>query len=165
MTMASFLKVLQAAVVRLRKDIKKYRMVIVAFVLYDALVQLRFHAFCPLVIFTGLPCPGCGMTRSVLYFAAGRLEEAWAMNPLGILWLAFAVYFVVMRYLLGKPAKGALQLGGVLAGGTLIFYLYRMYRYFPGEAPIGYTGGNLLERAFPGYREFMLTFRRCLTAL
>jgi hypothetical protein len=32
---------------------------------------------------TGWSCPGCGLTRSFVFLAHGRLAEALAMNPLG----------------------------------------------------------------------------------
>lgn len=36
---------------------------------------------CPLRAVTGLPCPGCGMTRALLLLAQLRLHEALASNP------------------------------------------------------------------------------------
>lgn len=149
-------KRLKAGALRVWGDIWEYRMFILAFVIYDALAQLCFHAFCPVVIVTGMPCPGCGMTRAVFYFATGQWERGWEMNPLGILWLALAVYFVVMRYWMGKRAKGVLQIGGCLVVCMLLLYGYRMYRYFPGEPPIAYSSGNLLSYVTPGYEERMM---------
>lgn len=151
---------LHVAAARLWDDIKACKIFILAFVIYDMLVQLVFHAFCPMVIVTGLPCPGCGMTRAVFCFATGQFDKGWELNPLGILWLALAVYFVLMRYWLLKEAKGVLQAGGVLAAGMLVYYVYRMYMYFPGKAPICYTSGNLLERLIPGYRGLVLRLVR-----
>lgn len=143
------------AVKRLYADIRVYGGFVAALAVYDAVVQICFHAFCPLVIVTGLPCPGCGMTRAVFYFATGQWEKGWAMNPLGILWTGLALYFMVMRYWLKKPAKGVLQIGGCLVACMILLYGYRMYCRFPGEPPMEYTSGNLLERAVPGYREWM----------
>ena len=100
---------------------------------------------------TGLKCPGCGMTRSVVCFALGQFSRGWQYSPLGIFWLLLALYFCIARYLLGKPAKGLLPAAGVLIGLMIVFYLYRMYRFFPGEVPMEYTRGNLLERVIPGY--------------
>lgn len=141
---------------RIGKDIRSYGGFAVVFLLYDIAVQFLFGAFCPCRIVTGLPCPGCGMTRSVICFAFGQFARGWQYNPLGICWLLLGLYFGAMRYLAGRPAKGTLQVGGILVVGMLLFYLYRMYRFFPGEVPMEYTGGNLLERAFPGYYTAML---------
>jgi hypothetical protein len=30
-----------------------------------------------------IPCPGCGITRSMLAFLAGDVRRAWALNPSG----------------------------------------------------------------------------------
>ena len=37
--------------------------------------------------FTGLPCPGCGMTRGITSISHGAFATAWAYHP-----LAFVVY-------------------------------------------------------------------------
>lgn len=37
---------------------------------------------------TGLPCPGCGLTRSVVYSAHGQWQQAIAYHPFGPLFLA-----------------------------------------------------------------------------
>ena len=51
---------------------------------------------------TGLPCPSCGTTRSVLLIVNGRFWEAVQLNPLGIIlglalviipfWIAFDLF-------------------------------------------------------------------------
>jgi hypothetical protein len=53
--------------------------------------------------FTGLPCPSCGSTRSVLQLFQGNLREAFLFNPIGYvifivllivpLWIIFDVIF------------------------------------------------------------------------
>jgi len=40
---------------------------------------------------TGLPCPGCGLTRGFCALSHGRLLEAWALNPFSFLFYAAAV--------------------------------------------------------------------------
>lgn len=147
------MKRLETVFWRIGRDVRTVWKYIAAFLLYDAVMQLVFHQFCPAVIVTGLPCPGCGMTRAVFYFATGQFEKGWRMNPLGILWLALAVYFCVMRYWFARQAKEVLYIGGVLAACMAFFYVYRMYRYFPGDVPICYTPGNLLERMWMGYKD------------
>lgn len=39
--------------------------------------------FCPLRTLTGIPCPGCGLTRSFLAIAQGNFAEAISYNVLG----------------------------------------------------------------------------------
>lgn len=40
---------------------------------------------CPFRIATGLPCPFCGLTRSLMALGQGRLDESVALSPLGVL--------------------------------------------------------------------------------
>ena len=44
---------------------------------------------------TGLPCPGCGLTRGFCAVSHGRFGEAWALNPFSL-----ALYFVAVALLL-----------------------------------------------------------------
>ena len=48
---------------------------------------------CPFLKVTGLPCPGCGMTRSCLALLRGDLAETWRLNPFGPV---FAVFWAVV---------------------------------------------------------------------
>ncbi|MBS44544.1 MAG: hypothetical protein CMH83_15540 [Nocardioides sp.] len=50
---------------------------------------------CPFRFLTGLPCPGCGMTRAWVYAAHGRLEESLAVNPFGVVAMVVGLALVV----------------------------------------------------------------------
>jgi hypothetical protein len=39
---------------------------------------------CSFKAYTGLPCPGCGLTRSLIDIAHGDLRGALVMNPIGL---------------------------------------------------------------------------------
>ncbi len=65
-----------------------------------ALVAARFidpqqadagPVICPFRLATGLPCPGCGLTRSWVHLLHGQVGEAMTANPFGIVALTFAV--------------------------------------------------------------------------
>lgn len=44
---------------------------------------------------TGLPCPGCGMTRGFVAMGHGRIAEAWTANPFSpFVFVAACVYVV-----------------------------------------------------------------------
>lgn len=62
---------------------------------------------CPFRLATGLPCPGCGLTRSWVYLTHGDLSRSVTNHPFGIL-LAVSVLtllgYVVARRLRGAPA-------------------------------------------------------------
>jgi hypothetical protein len=41
-------------------------------------------SFCPFKLMTGLPCPGCGMTRSVVALLHGDVPASAFFHPLGV---------------------------------------------------------------------------------
>lgn len=50
-------------------------------------------SFCLMRDITGVPCPSCGITRSVTTLAQGQLAEALWWNPLGLLMFASMITF------------------------------------------------------------------------
>ena len=50
---------------------------------------------CPFRLMTGLPCPGCGLTRSWVYLLHGRWLDSVSANPFGVVVFGLAVAFVV----------------------------------------------------------------------
>lgn len=53
---------------------------------------------CPLRSFTGIPCPLCGGTRSVVAAVHGRWADAFAINPVGLVVVVAAVVLLVLRH-------------------------------------------------------------------
>jgi hypothetical protein len=51
---------------------------------------------CPFRLMTGLPCPGCGLTRSWVYLAHGQVDDALGANPFGFVTMAAAVVLAVV---------------------------------------------------------------------
>lgn len=49
---------------------------------------------CPLRLVTGLPCPGCGLTRSWTAAAHGQMSDALAYNVFGPISLLATIIFV-----------------------------------------------------------------------
>lgn len=135
---------LEEAAGLLAADIKKNRYALVIIAAYLLLKKFFLHNACPLVQLTGLPCPACGLTRAGIALLRGDFMGAARLH----LFIFAAVFWIVLvfvhRYILGrklaelkKPAAAALIL---LAG----YYLYRMIRYFPGDAPMSYYYDNTL---------------------
>jgi hypothetical protein len=53
--------------------------------------------FCPIRALTGIPCPGCGMTRSFMSIVTGNFEQACNYNIFGI--LVFAGFLIASIHL------------------------------------------------------------------
>lgn len=68
---------------------------------------------CPFRLLTGLPCPGCGLTRSWVYLVNGRLGDSVAANPFGLVLvaaLAGLAAFWLVRRVRGRPPVTITQL-------------------------------------------------------
>lgn len=143
---------------RIFADVKRFWPIpIILIVLYAVLHKLE-GAFCPSVIIFGLPCPGCGMTRALLYVLQGEFVKATYINPAIYLWLVFLLYIIVMRYILGKPLKYITVIAGIIGVIMIIRFAYGMYMYYPNRPPFAYTGGNKMEDIIPGYMHFVRDF-------
>lgn len=58
-------------------------------------VRLPGVPTCAFKLWTGYPCPGCGMTRSVLRLARGDVLESIRFHPLGLVVAALAAAVLV----------------------------------------------------------------------
>jgi hypothetical protein len=59
---------------------------------------------CPFRLITGLPCPGCGLTRSWVFIAHGDLGAALRANPFG--YLAMAAAIALVAAVVGAVVRG-----------------------------------------------------------
>ena len=66
---------------RIGRDIRQYNWAGAAFLIYYIVVKAVFHAFCPLLILTGLPCPGCRTPRVIINIFRGQFGRERHLNP------------------------------------------------------------------------------------
>jgi len=74
----------------------------------------------------GIPCPGCGITRSLLAFFVGDFGRAWLQNPTGPIFAASLVAQVPLRFLAlrGKLcSRRVFYSSRVMATGILIILI------------------------------------------
>ena len=74
-------------------------------------------SFCPFHTLTGVPCPGCGLTRAVVCLCHGRFSESLAYHPLALAVLGVAAAYPFLR------KKPKIQTG-LLIGLTAILLLF-----------------------------------------
>lgn len=130
----------------LKEDIWSIRYVILVLAVYFLVVWKFCYSSCPFVMITGMPCPGCGLSRAGFSFLRGEFVRAWYFHPFiyGIFLLSFV--FLIRRYLLHKEVRSLQKWLIILMAGMLVFYIYRMIRYFPGDPPMSYYPGNFLNQ-------------------
>jgi uncharacterized protein DUF2752 len=111
-----------------------------------ALVGLHLPGWpCAFRAVTGLPCPGCGMSRSVAALVRGHWREAMAWHAFGPLALAVAVLMVVAavlpagsRHRLAEHVAAVERRTGsalVLAAALLLYWILRLL-YTPLALPL-----------------------------
>lgn len=129
----------------IRRDWDSYKTGLLMAAVIMAGVSLLGHGLCPSKELVGLPCPGCGLTRSILLILRGRFAESWQLQPFGYAWLVLAVVFIVDRYILETQQKFWVGMLVVICIGMVALYSYRMITMFPGAEPMTYYEGNLLR--------------------
>ncbi|WP_035795101.1 DUF2752 domain-containing protein [Butyrivibrio sp. WCD3002] len=140
---------------RLIKDIIQNRKVILIVLLIWGGVVLVFHKFCPMVLLTGLPCPGCGLTRAFFSFLTLHPMEALTYNATSVLWIAFILYAFWNRYVCDRKIKGFGIILGILLIITIGYYLWRMAHFFPGVGTMAYFENNYLAHMIPDYKHLI----------
>lgn len=134
---------------RIINDIKNSIWIIIGIFAYWAISFTVFDEFCPMKILTGIPCPGCGMTRAIFLMLTGHFSESFEMHPMALLWILLGLYFFICRYILDRKPKGAATMAVVLCVMMFPIYIYRMCTLFPDYPPMVYTqtplGDMLIE--------------------
>lgn len=153
--MRVFLQYLRRIWSRVWKDIKQYKWLITAFVVWNVIVRSVFHAFCPVLICIGIPCGGCGITRAIWFILTGQFERGMQLNPVAPIWIGILLYVILVRYILGKSMKRIYVYLGIAVGISLAIYLYRMVTLFPGNPPLVFYKNCIIEQIFPGYMEIL----------
>lgn len=94
-------------------------------------------ALCPLKTLTNIPCPGCGMTRSLVFSAHGDWSQAFSFHPLGpitygALWLILASGVLPLWRKPRAISQRTLIFAGSTFGATLlILWIIRLTGALP----------------------------------
>lgn len=131
-----------------RRDWDSYKTGLIVVAVIMAVVSLLGHGLCPSRELLGLPCPGCGLTRSILLILRGQWAESWQLQPFGYAWLALAMVFILDRYVFETRQRLWMGLLTVICIGMVVLYGYRMATLFPHTEPMTYYEENMLRRIY-----------------
>lgn len=111
-----------------------------------ALLVAARAPLCPFAALTGMPCPGCGLTRSTLSIMRGDLGAAFAMQPFAFVMtplLAAAVVVVTYNFIrtgravfFPRFARVFLPVFGVLFLAMLGLWVARFLGVHGGPVPV-----------------------------
>ncbi len=149
------MKILRKITGKIVVDIKESGWAFAAFLMYYLPVHAIFGASCPMLVMTGLPCAGCGLTRAVLFLMRGQVLRAADINPSVFPVILFVLYWGYLRFVKDKTMKGKHWTLGLLVVCMTAIYVYRMFLYFPDKAPYVYHRDNMAARWIPGYGRWM----------
>lgn len=90
---------------------------------------------CVIRSLTGIPCPGCGMTRAWLACFRLRLGEAFSYHPMFWSIPVLAAYWFFDGKLLGKARLDRIILGVILVGMAVCYGL-RLAAFYTGRSYI-----------------------------
>lgn len=131
----------------LYNDIKAARWAIILIIAYFVCLKKYLYSLCPVVLFTGFPCPACGLTRAAFRVLHLDFAGAWQMHPFIYPIIFLAAWFCIQRYILQKNNMEAMKWYTIiLIAGMIVFYIWRMYHYFPDIPPMGYFKYNIIYR-------------------
>lgn len=127
--------------------IKKYWLSIVILSISLFSLHILTGSVCLSIIFFGIPCPACGLTRASVLLLTGNFRESFCMHP-----LLFLVIFGIILYPLlkrtTKKHKLFINIYVIITIVTFIsLYIYRMNIYFNKVEPMLYNRDNLLSKA------------------
>lgn len=140
------------------QDFKNYAGLILVIGAVLAGMNVLFHTTCPSMLFLGLPCPGCGITRALCLLLTGHPVEAFRMNPSLYVWLAFFGYMGFYRYIREERVPHLSVILSVVFILALVIYCLGMWKYFPNTEPYLVKSDNLLAKILPNYRIFLKKF-------
>ncbi len=125
---------------RIAKLIERLKLSLIIGVIY--LLLSMFSVGCPLRFLSGIPCPGCGMTRAVWYALQLDFAYAWYYHPLFILAPLMVLLFLFESYL---PSKFIRITWGLMIAAFLLTYLLRLLIFKSAVVQIDIRSGAVLR--------------------
>ncbi len=103
--------------------------IIMYFTSLDEIEQAQ--SFCPVKMLTGIPCPGCGMTKSILCLFHGEWQKSISFHAFGPVLVAILLLYPFFRRISFGPFVRfySNRLLYILIAAFMLYYLYRLGMY------------------------------------
>ncbi len=127
-------------------DIKSAKWALLLLASVFVFFYVTTHSLCPVYGLTGFPCPGCGLTRAGLMVLRLDFASAWRMNPFIFPITALAIVWGIQRWVLNHRSGWLSWCAAGVLLAMIVFYVWRMAVFFPGEPPMDFYENCLLRR-------------------
>jgi hypothetical protein len=125
----------------------KYKFYVVPlFVIILFYVFLKFigiNTTCYFKSITGIPCPGCGLTRAYLSLMHENIKKAFFYHPLFILPILIFIYISLCKF---KKVKYSNKLLGIVLVAFIGLWIVRMILFFPSTEPMDFDSNTLFPK-------------------
>lgn len=135
---------------RNKKNTVMTLLLLTSFGLYCVALYTLTGGLCVFRGLLGIPCPGCGGSRAILYLAKGNLQKCLELNPSAPLVFLCLLNEIRVSYFKRRNKKLAGILLSVSIIISLILYIVRMKLYFPYMEPYVIYPDSLLIRILKG---------------
>ena len=124
---------------RIKNTLKLYLAFAIVGIVAFAASSFNDVSLCPMYGLTGMPSPGCGMTRA--FMSLPDVKLALFYHP-----LFFVVPFIPLAALLSERARNILSV--ILIVLFLGTWVVRIYLFFPDIPPMEYNENSLISNLF-----------------
>ena len=118
---------------------------IALYLIYALIMNILKLESCPIKLLIGLPCPGCGMTRSILCLLKLDIKGSFRYNALWLILLFIVVVAILKRYGIFKKLYYSRVFWTLIGAIILTYYILRLIYVYPNE-PMDYYYFNILNR-------------------
>lgn len=126
-----------------KKEIEEHLKLICIF-LAIFLIYILFTG-CPIKLFTGVSCAGCGMSRAYFSLLHLNFRDAFYYHPLFPCPVIFIAVYIMTKF--GFPQKAAKAIYGVMIFLFIAVYIYRMVTPYDGNIVVFEPQNGLIFKA------------------
>jgi hypothetical protein len=140
---------LKISKLRMKSQFRSIVSIGLGFLAYGLLVFFTGNSsICIFKVYTGLPCPGCGMTRSFMSVFHGKFHEAFYWHPLWIWVVIGSVLYATVHFWHSNSKQIRKSIVNISLILLISVYVIRMILLFPHTAPLDFNPNAIPIRIY-----------------